>query len=48
MFSGNVKGTLWIEENIEDENGISVEPDSISLSFRSKGGQTTVMELEIE
>jgi hypothetical protein len=48
LFSGNVKGTLWIEEDIEDEDGVTVEPDSISLFYRFNDGLTSVIELEVE
>ncbi len=50
FFNKNVKGTLWIEEEIEDEYGCSVEPDSISLFYRIGGenGTTSVLDLTVE
>ncbi len=50
LFSGNVKGTLWIEEEIEDKTGHTVEPESISLFYRYGGenGTTRVIDLEKE
>lgn len=50
FFNKNVKGTLWIEEDIEDEYGCSVEPDSISLFYRigGKNGTTSVLDLTVE
>ncbi len=45
LFTKNTKGTLWCEGNESD-----VEPDSITLFYRSGGenGCTTALELELE
>lgn len=50
FFNGNVKGTLWLEEAILDENENGVNPDYISLFYRSGGenGCVSVIDLTLE